>query len=465
MKKNNTTEKSILNAEKLTKALKEGTEKTLQSIINEAIGNLIRENEDEVEEPEVEVDGESEDAFDVEDVETDETPEVTDAESEENTEEAPESEDEGEGDEWSEYEKFKTDDNDYDFTGEDEDASEKILKIFDMIEDGDEVIVTKDNGKISVSHVDTDAAEEIELGSDTDEENDAEIEIEVDDEPEAEFEPEVEPEVESDDETEKEFEFEIDDEEGLDESTNLGYTDNYQSKTAMTTPSNKEVANPKDTYSMDDVPEGDGKRWAGKGSSEPFTQSVNEEDIIAPEGEEMPLTEEDELVDEATNVGGAVQQRSTSKSKVPAGRKEYVPKVTKNASFGSDFESVVEAIKKENAELKEGLKIIKGNLREAAILNVNLGRIVNLLVNETTTREEKKSILKRFNNVKTINEGADLYNTIKSELNESKKNIVNIDNEVVTATKTNLNETTIYQDRISNPSLSLMDRMDNLYRK
>ena len=46
MKKNNTTEKSILNAEKLTKALKEGTEKTLQSIINEAIGNLIREDED-----------------------------------------------------------------------------------------------------------------------------------------------------------------------------------------------------------------------------------------------------------------------------------------------------------------------------------------------------------------------------------------------------------------------------------
>ena len=459
MKKNNSTEKSILNAEKLTKALKEGTEKTLQSIINEAIGNLIRESEDE--EVETEVENESEDSFDVEDVESDETPEVTDVDSKEDTEEAPESEDEGEGDEWSEYEKFKTDDNDYDFTGEDEDASEKILKIFDMIEDGDEVVVTKDNGKISVSHVDTDAAEEIELDLDAEDE-DAEVELEIDDEPEAEFEPEVE----SDDETEDEFEFEIEDEDELDESTNLGYTDNYQSKTAMTTPSNKEVANPNDTYSMDDVPEGDGKRWAGKGSSEPFSQSVNEEDeMITPEGEDMPLTEEDEMVDEATNVGGAVQQRSTSKSKIPAGRKAYVPKGTKNASFGADFEAVVESIKKENAELKEGLKNIKANLREAAILNVNLGRIVNLLVNETTTREEKKNILKRFNNVKTINEGADLYNTIKSELNESKKTIINIDNDVVTATKTKLNETTFYQDRTSNPSLSLMDRMDNLYRK
>ena len=94
MKKNNSTEKSILNAEKLTKALKEGTEKTLQSIINEAIGNLIRESEDE--EVETEVENESEDSFDVEDVESDETPEVTDVDSKEDTEEAPESEDEGE---------------------------------------------------------------------------------------------------------------------------------------------------------------------------------------------------------------------------------------------------------------------------------------------------------------------------------------------------------------------------------
>ena len=170
-------------------------------------------------------------------------------------------------------------------------------------------------------------------------------------------------------------------------------------------------------------------------------------------------------IEEATNVGGAVQQRSSSKSHVPSGRKQYVPKGTRHASFGSEYQEVVENIKKENAELKEGIKKIKQSLKEAAVLNVNLGRIVNLLVNETTTRDEKKSILNRFNNVKTIAEGLNLYNTIKTELNESKKSTVTFDKTIVAETKKSLNETTFYNDRTQNPSLALMDRMDNLFKR
>ena len=47
-KKNNTAEKTILDAEKITKALKEGTEKQLQSILNEALSNIIKEDEEYV---------------------------------------------------------------------------------------------------------------------------------------------------------------------------------------------------------------------------------------------------------------------------------------------------------------------------------------------------------------------------------------------------------------------------------
>lgn len=459
MKKNNTTEKSILNAEKLTKALKEGTEKTLQNIISEAIGNLILEGEDDEEITDEPIE---DDSFEVEDVDSVEKPEVSDDEPEKDAEEASEDETEDEDDKWSDYEEFKTDDNDYDFTGEDEDAGEKLIKIFDMIEDGDEVIVTKSGDELTISHSDSDATDVVKLDSDDVEGEDDEFEVELDDEFEAESN-EFDTEDESDDEgeaedAELEIEFDDEDEESeLEESTNLGYTTNYQSKTAMTTPSNKEVANPNDTYSMDDVPEGDGKRYGkSKGDSDPFTEAIHEED-------EMMMPEEG--LEEATNVGGAVQQRSTAKSKVPTGRKSYVPKGTKHVSFGSDYTEVVESIKKENQQLKEGLKAIKASLREAAVLNVNLGRIVNLLVNETTTRDEKKAILERFNNVKTITEGANLYNTIKSELNENKKRTVSIDTTVVAEPKKSLNETTIYQDRAKNPSLNLMDRLDNLYRR
>ena len=48
MKKNNTAEKTILKAEKVSQALKEGTEKTLRSILNEAVSNAIKDDDSEL---------------------------------------------------------------------------------------------------------------------------------------------------------------------------------------------------------------------------------------------------------------------------------------------------------------------------------------------------------------------------------------------------------------------------------
>ena len=453
MKKNNTTEKSIIKADKISKALKENTEKTLRALVNETINNLILEEE---ETPEVEDD---ENDYEVEDVnvendsETTDTPEAGEAE----VEEAPE---EGEDDEWSEYDEFKTDDNDYDITDQDEEGVEILRKMYDMLEDGDELIVTKnENDELVISNEETGDEEVVDMSDEESvelpgEESEDEFEIELDDEDSEDEMPEDEIEIEDDNDEEDEptYEFDIDEEE-LTES--LGYTDSYQSKTAMTTPPNKEVADPKATNSWDKVPTGDGKRWAGKGNSKPY-------------GCKSTCCENEEMVDEATNVGGAVQQRSTSKSKVPAGRKEYVPKGTRHASFADKYEEIVESYKKmeaENNALKESLKATKKSLVEAAILNVNLGKVVNLLVNETTTRDEKKSILSRFNEVKTISEGTTLFNNIKRELNETKKNVITLDKSIVAESKNNLNETTFYSDRTKNPSLALMDRLDNLWKK
>lgn len=455
MKKNNTTEKSIIKADKISKALKENTEKTLRALVNETINNLILEEE---ETPEVEDD---ENDYEVEDVNVEKDSETTDApEAEEaEAEEAPE---EGEDDEWSEYDDFKTNDNDYDITDQDEEGVEILRKMYDMLEDGDELIVTKnENDELVISNEETGDEEVVNMSDEESvelpgEESEDEFELELDDEDSEDEMPEDEIEIDieddNDEENEPTYEFDIDEEE-LTES--LGYTDSYQSKTAMTTPPNKEVADPKATNSWDKVPTGDGKRWAGKGNSKPY-------------GCKSTCCENEEMVDEATNVGGAVQQRSTSKSKVPAGRKEYVPKGTRHASFADKYEEIVESYKKmkaENDTLKESLKATKKSLVEAAVLNVNLGKVVNLLVNETTTRDEKKSILSRFNEVKTISEGTTLFNNIKRELNETKKNTITLDKSIVAESKNNLNETTFYSDRTKNPSLALMDRLDNLWKK
>ena len=460
MKKNNTTEKSIIKADKISKALKENTEKTLRALVNETINNLILEEE---ETPEVEDD---ENDYEVEDVNVEKDSETTDApEAEEaEVEEAPE---EGEDDEWSEYDDFKTDDNDYDITGQDEEGVEILRKMYDMLEDGDELIVTKnENDELVISNEETGDEEVVNMSDEESvelpgEESEDEFELELDDE-EPEDEIEIGIEDDNDEESEPTYEFDIDEGE-LTES--LGYTDSYQSKTAMTTPPNKEVADPKATNSWDKVPTGDGKRWAGKGNDKPFGEkSCCEAEKSCCESEEMV----EEPIEEATNVGGAVQQRSSSKSKVPAGRKEYVPKGTRHASFADKYEEIVESYKKmeaENNALKESLKATKKSLVEAAVLNVNLGKVVNLLVNETTTRDEKKSILSRFNEVKTISEGTTLFNNIKRELNETKKGTITLDKSIVAESKNNLNETTFYSDRTKNPSLALMDRLDNLWKK
>ena len=120
------------------------------------------------------------------------------------------------------------------------------------------------------------------------------------------------------------------------------------------------------------------------------------------------------------------------------------------------------AIQAENKQYKDNLDRIKKALYEAAVLNVNMGRLVDILVNETTTKDEKKNILERFNAVKTINEGKALHAAIKAELSESKKSAPIVEKQFV-AGKENLNETTIYSN-MSNPSLDLMNRMDSLYK-
>ena len=432
MKKNNTTEKSVLNAEKISKALKEGTERTLQNIIKEAIDNIILESEEEIVDEPIDDEEETaaEDSFEVEDVDSDDEPKETEEDGEEATEEDS-IEDETE-DEWSDFEEFKTDENDYDFTGEGVDAGEKLIKIFDMIEDGDHVIVTKDGNELEISNETTGESDVVELDSEDANDDYEEIKIDLDDEDDDSIEIEID-----DEDDDVEVEIDVDDEEEIKESTEF-----YgQRETAMTTPPNKEVADPEDTYSMDDVPTGDEKRFGkSKGDAKPFGEEAIEE------GASRTI----------------VKHRTTAKS--GANGKSRV-KGAHNVSVNGELKSVVENIKKENEALKEGIKSLKTSIKEAAVLNVNLGRIVNLLVNETTTRDEKKSILNRFSKVKTINEGATLYETIKCELNENKKSSLNIDTAVVAETKASLNETTFYQDRKSNPSLNLMDRMDNLFRK
>ena len=472
-KKNNTAEKTILEAEQITKALKEGTEKQLRNLMNEALSNLIKEdeNQEEIEEP-VE-----DDSYEVEDVDAensseDETPEGTDGtDSTEEGESFADNAEEGEADdEWSDMEEFKVGDNDYDFTGVD---GETALKVYNKLNDDDEIFVTKDEDgnyemrddetgaeyviELNPDGDDAEAEFEVELGDDESEDadsedDDSEIEIDFDnDEPE---EDDTEIEIDlgdddqelGDDEELEDHELNDDDEDDELNEENLGYTDSYQKDVFTKKPNMSEPAKGMNDWD-NGAPKGAEKPWAGKGDMKPFGKQKQE-------------------VDEQVVLGSEANNRKKVKSAVKRQAKTGYHTISQDGEYKGDINEakirkIVEAakaIQAENKLYKESIEKIKKSLYEAAVLNVNLGKVVSLLVNETTTREEKNSILERFNNVKTIKEGNALFESIRRELKGSTQKSAIMERQISMAPS--LNETTIYTQ--SNPSLDMMARMDNL---
>lgn len=470
MKKNNTAEKTVQEAKELTEALKESTKKSFKEIMKEAIDQIISdEDEDEVEDTDIDTVGDDlGNDIDAEDVETDETPEVSDEEEpvEGEGEEAPA---EGEADdEWSDMEQFKVGDNDYDFTsldGED-DADDIVLKVFNKLGDDDQIFVKKDeDGNYEVKDEETGAEYVIELNADAEEaepeEGDAEgdnIEIELDGDTEG----EPEGDEEGDDDIEIELQGgEDENDEELDEEKQE-FTDSYQKKDAIEGLNVNEPADKSATYSMDDgAPKGTERPYGNPGDGEPFEQKVNECGGGEPAPTE-PMIDEDgsglntkHSTKKSTNHinKSAQNQRNTSENGEFAALKESARKIYNKAK----------QIQEENKRYKGYIDEIKKSLTEAAVLNVSLTQALKLVVENATTADEKKSILKRFNNVRTLQESKTLYETIKNELKESKKSEPLLERTLSAAPSKTLNETTIY-DKKNNPSLDLMTRMDNLWK-
>lgn len=441
MKKNNTAQKAIVNAEEITKALKESTKKTLAGIVNEAISNIVKESdEDEKEEEVVDTPAESEpvedDTFEEKDVETEESDNEDAASSEDDVEAGEEPED----DEWSEFDDFKVGDNDYNIAdSEDEDL---VLKIYNKLDDEDELIVKKgdEEGTLEFDN----AEGETEFVIDVDDNEDAEdeisdLDIEVDGEdPEETEDGDIvfdvdldaeDAEDEADDDVELDIEFDEEDDDDVEElDENIGF---------------EPVV---------------GNKAIGKGNSKPFDEKTKEVN-------ECDTTPVDTELDES-----GASRTSVKKSHVVKGDKkkpEGFPARGPQAQVALDesFTKKLNAYVLENKKYKKALDSLKDALMEAATLNVNYGKIVSLLVNESTTKDEKQNILKRFSNVKTIEEGTQLYKTIKGELSESTKSSVNFDKTISASSSKNINETTIYSTRETNPALDLMARMDNLFQK
>ena len=73
-------------------------------------------------------------------------------------------------------------------------------------------------------------------------------------------------------------------------------------------------------------------------------------------------------------------------------------------------------MKKQNAEYKKALVLFKDKLNEVAVFNANLAYATRLFTENTTTKQEKMNILKRFDSVSSLQESKNLFNIINAEL-------------------------------------------------
>ena len=488
---------SLLDYNALANSLKENTESAVKTLLDEAVrdtyAKLLSEDDDkDYEEEEVEDtssditnDAESVDAAtdDVEGTDTgmeadepidDATVEGGDDTVVDGAEEGGESSDEG--DEWAEFDKYKISDDEYDFSNAED---EEIVKVYKLMKNDDQILVHKDdNGNVNIQDNETGAEYLINLGDNGEATGVAASEpsddVITDDEGADDFGAEDDFENENNDmneSTERMFEL------VLEYDSNVGYTDNYQKKDVMTNPGMSEPGKNVNDWDAG-VPHGTEKPWSGY----PGKKNKADKPFNASKGKQL---EEEEAVEgaveapveEATNVGGFVQQNSTSKSHVPnsngrnarsmsKGGKRVKGTVTPRYSGGEEntvSESFMKRANKvlaENKELKATLTDVMTSLKEAAVTNHNLGMIIKLISENSTTHDEKKEMISRFSNeAKTVEASKNLYESISRDLQKSKKMNITEEASLTVEGSKKINETKIYQSPDVLDSLDLMHRM------
>ncbi len=143
-----------------------------------------------------------------------------------------------------------------------------------------------------------------------------------------------------------------------------------------------------------------------------------------------------------------------------ATRKKLQALVTENKNKTQELANVttlVEEFKEAEKEYKSAIKNLKGQLQEVALFTSNLTYAVKLMTENSTTKDEKLDILKRFDSAKTLTESREVYNSLESLFTSSKTTVEKTIEERVLETPkasgaANLNESTAYK----NPQLERM---------
>ena len=202
---------------------------------------------------------------------------------------------------------------------------------------------------------------------------------------------------------------------------------------------------------------------------EEFNDDFSEEDDELIDGNEEE--EEDEL-EETKYVGGKVKKVATAHTNAKL-EKESLQEVQKAKQIVSEtakkYNSLLtEAtkLKAENEEFRKALKEFRTKLVETVVFNSNLTYVTKLFTEHSTTKAEKQSIIKRFDEeVTNLKESKRLYKTIANELETRKPIAESVENKIIkeaaTGTSKQLNESTAYVDPSTKRIMDLIRRVEN----
>lgn len=450
--------KMMAESHNLEDKLKDVAQSTINSILEEKTNKNLRQ-----------ILSEDEDSFSEEEVDDDVTLGSSDASDEEGTSidaDSAADDDSADDSEWDDLEKYKDEDGEYDLRSMDKDELVKVLKV--MSPDDAVRIVKNDDDTLTVTDESNDEEYELELDDDMNDDmgefgdDDEEIEVEIggDDDDFGGDDVDGEEEIEIVPDDDDEFEVELDE-------SNLGYTDNYQKKTAMTTPDNHEPADPKSTYSMDGgVPTGTEKPWVGPKKKSPYDDEVNEgcEDecgYIEEGGHTVTQNGPYSRGDGKTWTNDASHKTPRNGSR--AGVKE-------KGTADNMYSDVSESIKKkanqiflENKQLKALMGKLQSQVNEAIVVNQSLANVIKIINENATTVNEKKDILRRFNECTTREESNKLYSVISEELKREGKthsNVAGTINSQLSESRDRAVETPMFKSQDLSDTLNFMSRLD-----
>lgn len=123
----------------------------------------------------------------------------------------------------------------------------------------------------------------------------------------------------------------------------------------------------------------------------------------------------------------------------------------------------VEKLRKQNAEYKKALILFKEKLNEVAVFNANLAYATRLFTEQSTTKQEKLNILKRFDSISTLTESKNLYKTIQTELTNKKPVVESVANKISSTPTSSVSKEILSESKAyENPQFT---RMKELMKK